>query len=76
VLEWAADHRAELATDWELGAALAAARMVGTFLIASPTDPMVYVVVSAVLTFVAMLACLVPGWKAIRTDPIVALRSE
>jgi putative ABC transport system permease protein len=59
-----------------LGAAVAASRMVGTFLIVSPTDPMVYLVGSAVLTFVTMLACLVPGWKAIRTDPIVALRSE
>jgi macrolide transport system ATP-binding/permease protein len=59
-----------------LGAAVAAARMVGTFLIVRPTDPMVYLVVSAALAFVAMLACLVPGWKAMRTDPVLALRSE
>jgi ABC-type antimicrobial peptide transport system permease subunit len=59
-----------------LGAAVGASRLVGTFLIVSPTDPIVYLVVSAGLTFVAMLACLVPGRKAVRTDPMVALRSE
>jgi len=57
-------------------AALVASKAVGTFLIVSPSDFRVYLIVGALLVVVATLACLVPAWKAVRTDPIVALRSE
>jgi putative ABC transport system permease protein len=41
-----------------------------------PTDPMTYVVVSAVLAAVALLATHLPARRAARVDPIVALRAD
>jgi predicted permease len=41
-----------------------------------PTDPATFVVVSLLMAAVAMLACLVPVWRATRVDPMVALRCE
>jgi putative ABC transport system permease protein len=42
----------------------------------SPSDPMTFVSVGAVLTVVAVLASLVPAWRATRVDPVVALKTE
>lgn len=41
-----------------------------------PLDPIVYVTVSVTLLLAAACACIVPAWRATRTDPTQALRNE
>jgi putative ABC transport system permease protein len=61
------------------GAGLAAALVVshamsGLLYGVSPTDPLTFGVVAGALTAVALAACYIPARRAIRVDPIVALR--
>jgi predicted permease len=56
--------------------ALAASRLVGTLLFASPSDPVSFVGASAALVAVALVASFVPARRASRVDPIIALRDS
>jgi putative ABC transport system permease protein len=42
----------------------------------TPTDPLTFVMIVALLGLVALLACLIPGQRAMRVDPIVVLRHQ
>jgi ABC-type antimicrobial peptide transport system permease subunit len=56
-------------------AALAATRLLGHLLYnVSPHDPVVFGVVLTVMTTTAILACLLPAWRASRADPARVLR--
>jgi putative ABC transport system permease protein len=41
-----------------------------------PTDSATYAVVIAILSLVGLAACVVPAWRAARTEPLAALRVE
>jgi putative ABC transport system permease protein len=42
----------------------------------SPTDSMTFIIVSLILAGVALLACLIPAYRAMSIDPMEALRCE
>jgi predicted permease len=56
-------------------AALGLTRLLGTLLYdVSPRDPQVFGLALATMTIVSIAACVVPAWRATRTDPVAALR--
>ncbi len=55
---------------------LGVTRLMTQLLLVSPSDPLTFVGTVAVLLLVAMLACLVPAWRAKSVDPIVVLRAD
>ena len=60
-----------------LVASLAATRIMQSMLFGTkPLDPVVLSAVVATLLAVAILACLIPAWRASRLNPARALRSE
>ena len=60
-----------------IAASFATARSLRTVLYGvTATDPATLAIVGAILTTVALVACLIPAGRAARVDPIVVLREE
>jgi predicted permease len=58
-------------------AAFAATRMLASMLVAvSPADVSVYAAVALITVFIAITATAIPAYRALRVDPMVALRYE
>jgi len=57
------------------GAALALTRLIGNLLYkVNPHDPLAFGSACVVMTGASLAACLLPAWRATRTDPVQALR--
>jgi predicted permease len=60
-----------------LGLALVSTRSLqGILFGVTATDAITYAVVAALLAIVALAACWIPAWRAMRVDPMVALRYQ
>jgi predicted permease len=78
---WVVTRRASLQLLMGLGVGLAGALSVGTLLQGldsgvSSRDPATLIAVTGLMTVAVCLACLVPAARAIRLDPVTALRVE
>jgi predicted permease len=58
-------------------ATLGATRLISSMIFGvSPYDPLTFVAVAAILSIIALLACYFPARRAMKVDPMVALRYE
>jgi ABC-type antimicrobial peptide transport system permease subunit len=58
-------------------AAALLARMVAAVLVSvSPADPLVYAGTAGFIVAIALLSAAIPAWRALRVDPMVALRCQ
>jgi ABC-type antimicrobial peptide transport system permease subunit len=60
-----------------IAAALAAMRLIESYLYhVSPTDPSIFAAITIILSVVALFACYLPARRAMKADPMTALRCE
>jgi putative ABC transport system permease protein len=59
-----------------IGALIATRWMASLLYDVSPTDPIVFVTLSALLGAVAVASCFIPALRASRSDPLIALRAD
>jgi putative ABC transport system permease protein len=57
-----------------VGALIVSHLMAGLLYGVSPSDPLTFISLTGVLVIVALAACYIPARRAMRVDPIVALR--
>ncbi len=41
-----------------------------------PTDPATFVGVSALFSIIGLVACMIPAWRAVRVNPLIALQAD
>jgi ABC-type antimicrobial peptide transport system permease subunit len=57
--------------------AVAAGRLIASLLYGvEPRDPLALATVAGVLVLVAVMAAVIPAWRASRTDPLEAFRAD
>jgi predicted permease len=60
-----------------IGAAFGLSRLTSKLLFGvSPSDPLTYVGVAGVIAAIALIACMVPARRAMRVDPLTAIRGD
>lgn len=68
--------RLAIGTVLGLAVAFGTTRFMKSFLVTTPTEPLTYLVILAVLSMASLLACWIPARRAMSVDPIITLRWE